>query len=198
MFAGLAVALATATGEQGADRPIPARLYPAEPERVSLVLDAVCEAALTTVYQLGATMVRTSLDPVTGTPIAGGGALPADRREWIEARFEVGGAAPTQHLLIELGAVSGAMRPPEPSGDVDAVAVWVEARAKPAAPIDPADRRLANRFLGALDRSLARRLGSAAPHGGRGPTPTPWIGAPLEPPPLGPPELAPRTPVPGP
>ena len=60
----------------------------------------------------------------------------------------------------------------------------------------PAVRRLEQRFLTGLDRSVAHRIRDRAQ--GRGPTPTPFIGPPLEPTPLGPPELAPRTPFPAP
>ena len=195
-----AVALIAASGpaEEPPGRSAPDRVYHHERLGFTRMFDVVCEAAFVTLLELDPGTIQTSLDPVTGTPVAGVDDPPAERREWIEAHFDGDDTMAAAELVVEIRAVDEGGQPTSPSGEISAVAVWVDARATQSGSTKPVAQPLVGRYLAELDRSVAGRIRSSASSSGRGPTPTPWIGPSLEPTPLGPPELAPRTPVPGP
>jgi hypothetical protein len=167
----------------------PTRVYRDTAAGAADLFDLVCEAALAATYEIGATEVQTTLDPVTGTPFICIDERPSERSDWIEARFN--GA----ELVIDVSAAPGDPGSADGVAEPSAAAVWVWPRAMGAGEAHAQD--LAGRYLEALDRAVTARLRRSLP--GPGPTPTPWSGPPLEPTPLGPPELAPpRPPTPGP
>lgn len=175
----------------------PDRVYSHEWLGFTRMFDLVCEAALATSYELDAETVMTSLDPVTGTPVAGIDDAAANRHEWIDARVARDGAAVA--ISVEIRAADTAHRPAGSATEAGTVAVYVDVRALPNGSSEVTSGQLEVRYLHALDGAVERRIISSAHGVGRGPTPTPSIGPPLEPTPLGPPELAPpRPPTPGP
>lgn len=179
--------------------PDPDRIYSHQSLGSETMLDLVCAAALATAYELDATTVQTSLDPLTGTPLAGTGTRQPDRVEWIDAHFELGDPGGEFLLSIEIRP-AGDLHPlpGSPHGHA-AVAVSVDARPSHADSGEESGAgELTKRFLDTLDHAVERRIRSASGGIHHGPTPTPWIGPPLEPTPLGPPELVPPPPGPRP
>lgn len=186
----LAVAVAPVSSQDSREQPEPDRVYRHRGVDLEGMFDLVCEAALAAAYEVNAREVQTTLDPVTGTPFVCIDDPSAERSDWIEARFD--GA----ELVIDVGPAPGSPGSTTEPGEPGAVAVWVQPRA-----IEPGDthsQSLAGRYLAALDQEVTSRLRQRVRGVKFGPTPTPWIGPPLEPTPLGPPELAPRPPIPSP